>query len=64
MTGWTGYVEPLNLSKSSKTGSNNTGTGRDSLFRLNFNTEAKSHPKNAGDYFEKCNGAKAKILNA
>ena len=61
MTGWTEYVEPLNLSKSSTTRSNNTDAGRDSFFfRLNFNTEAKSHPKNAGDYFEKCNGAKAK----
>ena len=41
MTGWTGYVD---LSKSSTTRSNNTGTGKDSLFRLNFNTEAMSHP--------------------
>ena len=52
MTGWTGYVGPKNLSKSSSTGSNIIGTGRDSLFRLLFNTKAKSHPKNAGDYFE------------
>jgi hypothetical protein len=60
MTEWTGYVGPLKLSKLSTTRSNNTGRGRDSLFRLNFNTAAKPHPKNAGDYFEKCNGAKAK----